>query len=290
MSIKIVFDVREAPVYSKCIELLQQNTNSNCICVSEMLHLGDISIQNAETGKEYLLIERKSFTDLLASIKDGRYDEQSYRLLNASNMHPHNIIYLLEGVFSNIRTPIDKKIIMSAAISLNVFKGFSVFRSSGIVETAEWIIAIANKIHKDLGNQRTFAFSNNTIQSPQTTLLETENNNATTDVVPTAMVVDTSSTYTSVVKKVKKENINADNIGAIMLCSIPGLSSGVANELMRIYGSLKGLIHALETDPRPMYELKIPIANGKTRKIAHTIVDNLLAYLVGVPNTNHIIS
>ena len=43
------------------------------------MDIGDIAIFNAE-GEELLLIERKKISDLAASIKDGRYQEQSYRL------------------------------------------------------------------------------------------------------------------------------------------------------------------------------------------------------------------
>ena len=58
------------------------------------LPLGDIII--LDDTEEKLIIERKCLTDLLASIKDGRYEEQSYRL-NGLNHHNHNIYYLIEG-------------------------------------------------------------------------------------------------------------------------------------------------------------------------------------------------
>jgi ERCC4-type nuclease len=271
ISLKIIFDIREASLFSAAQPLFAGI--SGCECVSAVLHLGDIAIQNATTGEDLLLIERKSFSDLLASIKDGRYDEQSYRLLNASNMHPHNIIYLLEGVLSNLRSPMDKKIIMSSTISLNVFKGFSIFRSAGVVETAEWIVALAKKLQKDLGVQhRRFAFSNT--PSPQT--LQTIVENGETEDEPPVGGVDC---YSSVVKKVKKDNITADNIGAIMLCQIPGISSTIATEVMRVYGNMKGLMDALATDATPVYQLKIPVAGGKTRAIAKTAVDSMLRFL-----------
>ena len=46
--------------------------------------------------KLIILIERKSLNDLESSIKDGRYSEQSIRL-NSSEIHNHNIYYLIEG-------------------------------------------------------------------------------------------------------------------------------------------------------------------------------------------------
>lgn len=49
-----------------------------------------------ESDETLLIFERKSISDLLASLKDGRYEEQSYRL-SGSNTNNHNIIYIIEG-------------------------------------------------------------------------------------------------------------------------------------------------------------------------------------------------
>ena len=55
------------------------------------LPIGDVILEYL--GKEIIIIERKSASDLEASIKDGRYEEQSYRLTN-STVHNHNIVYV----------------------------------------------------------------------------------------------------------------------------------------------------------------------------------------------------
>ena len=62
----------------------------------ESLPLGDIIIFDEERNVDLLILERKSISDLLASIKDGRYEEQSYRL-NGLNQPNHNIMYIIEG-------------------------------------------------------------------------------------------------------------------------------------------------------------------------------------------------
>ena len=61
----------------------------------ESLPLGDMILLDKEE-KEKVIFERKSLYDLAASIKDGRYKEQSFRL-NQCNLHNHNIIYIIEG-------------------------------------------------------------------------------------------------------------------------------------------------------------------------------------------------
>ena len=49
---------------------------------TESLPLGDIIIKNND-GKTIVLFERKTLNDLLSSISDGRYEEQSFRLLES---------------------------------------------------------------------------------------------------------------------------------------------------------------------------------------------------------------
>jgi ERCC4-type nuclease len=94
--------------------------------VTENLPLGDFIISDEKEDK--LIIERKTISDLLASIKDGRYDEQSYRL-NGLNHHNHNIIYLIEGDVNKFNrfkndSKTEKLTAYSAMFSLNFFKGF----------------------------------------------------------------------------------------------------------------------------------------------------------------------
>ena len=144
---KIIIDEREHSLYEKC--QLLSNQYKNIVLSKEVLPLGDIFLKTND-DIDILLIERKSFSDLLSSIKDGRYEEQSYRLLNSSGLPPHSIFYLLEGLFSQLYNPNDKKIILSSMTSLQYFKGFSMIRTSSIGETAEVVLAMADKIERDL--------------------------------------------------------------------------------------------------------------------------------------------
>ena len=115
----------------------------------ENLPLGDIIISNKENDKLY--IERKTINDLSASIKDGRYEEQSYRL-NGLNHPNHNIIYLIEGDINRVNRFKDNKMekltLYSSIFSLNYYKGFSVIRTFSIDETAIFICNTANKLRK----------------------------------------------------------------------------------------------------------------------------------------------
>ena len=95
--------------------------------IVENLPLSDIILKD-ENDRELVLIERKSINDLASSIQDGRYNEQSYRLDN-TEIHNHNIIYLIEGNLSmwrNRYSRITQDTIYSAMVSLMYYKGFSV--------------------------------------------------------------------------------------------------------------------------------------------------------------------
>jgi ERCC4-type nuclease len=118
---RIIIDTREHALYEKCQEILRKQTFIfKIVLVQKELKIGDILIQTPDEN-DILLIERKSFVDLLASIKDGRYEEQSHRLLNTSELPPHSIIYLLEGMFSQVYNPRDKQVIYSAMTILIYF-------------------------------------------------------------------------------------------------------------------------------------------------------------------------
>ena len=115
----------------------------------EQLHIGDIVFED-KMGKQVLIIERKTLYDLAASIKDGRYNEQSFRL-DKEAIHNHNIVYIIEGDierYNEKRGRISKKILISSMFSLLYYKGFSVFRTNSICETADVVVFFADKYDK----------------------------------------------------------------------------------------------------------------------------------------------
>ena len=273
---KIILDERETGLYSACTTLL---SNNNFLLEKRVLDLGDIIISEKSEEEEeeqkdnniLLLIERKSLSDLLASIKDGRYEEQSHRLIHASGIPTHNIVYIIEGMFSQLRTPQDKKMVLSAMTSLNFFKGFSVIRTCSITETAEFIINMADKIERDLKKGKIPAFSPSLEEKVELSL-EEENPTTTT----------TTKKYCEVVKKVKKENITKENMGEIILCQIPGISSTTAIAIMKyVDNSLIRLIDILKTSPEELLQnVKLGEEGGKQRKIGKKNVENMQYFLL----------
>jgi ERCC4-type nuclease len=266
---KVIVDEREHSLYEKLVQLLAQKPLPHVLLSKQVLPLGDIYFKTND-DVDVLLIERKSFPDLLSSIKDGRYEEQSYRLIHSSGFQPHNIFYLLEGMFSQLYNPLDKKFVLSSMTSLQFFKGFSMIRTATMSETAETILSMADKIERDFGKGKTPFYK-------QPDVLE--------NTIETGMLSETSANivsganYCSVVKKVKKDNITPENIGEIILCQIPGISSVTAITIMKHFPGFPVLIDSLKQNPNCLDHIVIE-SNGKTRKINKSCIENIRKFLL----------
>ena len=211
------------------------------------LDIGDFVIKT-DTGETVMIMERKSLADLVASVKDGRYTEQSFRLSECP-VNNHNIYYIIEGNIMNFcgknAEPI-QKMIFSSMLSLSYKKGFSLLHTSGPVETCEFIIRFVSK-------------------------LETEKLDTTEKGTPVS--------YSNIIKSSKKANVTKDNIGEIMLSQIPGLSIVVAQELMKEYKTVIGLVDALKQDPTCLDKFSIMYKNGP-RKVNKNVVKTIKDFLI----------
>lgn len=232
---------------------------------SLQLPLGDIIISNDQ--EDIIIIERKTIHDLQSSIRDGRYEEQSYRLNGLPN-HNHNIIYLIEGDINKLNkfVKVEKSALYSAMFSLNYYKGFSLFRSSSLDETAAIICNMVVKLEKETEKGTRCAFYSNSVQETQKK--ETEEQNVQSD-----------KTYVSFAKKIKKENITQENIGEIMLCQIPGISSVTALAVISKFKNISNLITELQKNPDCLKDISYTTTKGQTRKINTTSINNIVKYL-----------
>jgi ERCC4-type nuclease len=244
---------------------------------TETLPIGDIIICDDKEDK--LIIERKSVTDLLSSIKDGRYEEQSYRL-NGLNHHNHNIIYLVEGDVNRVNrfktdNKIEKLTLYSAMLSLNYYKGFSVFRSFSLEESATIICNMAYKLEKSSLTDKKAFYPNH---CPKETEKMEKTEEEQTEKIET--LEQSEKDYVGVIKKIKKENITPDNIGEIMLCQIPGISSVTALAIMEKYNNLPNLIKEIENNNDCLKDITSTNAKGQTRKINKSSISNIVKFLL----------
>jgi ERCC4-type nuclease len=204
---------------------------TNIKVVTEALPIGDIIICD-DAGTEKLIIERKTVRDLTASIKDGRYEEQSHRL-NGNELANHNIVYLIEGGVSK-----DRQMVFSAIFSLNYYKGFSVIRTMSLEETAFFVCNAVEKMTRE-GDKAPYS-----CKSDQS-------------------VCD----YANVVKKVKKENITPQNINEIMLAQLPGISNAAAATILEKFKTVTNLVDCLTKDAACLDGLTQTNKKGQQRKL-----------------------
>ena len=272
---RIIIDDREHDLYNKCENL--RITSSKFlynIIDRETLQLGDIMITTDE-NKPVLLIERKTIADLLASIKDKRYEEQSHRLIHSSGYPPHSIFYVIEGSFSQCRTDLEKRIVYSAIVSMQMFKGFSVYRTFSLSETAEWIMSLGEKIERNFGKGVIpYYLTQHYLRGINIKKDETEEEPQ--NVISSEV---SEKDYCSVVKKTKKDNITENNISEIMLCQIPGISSVTAIAIMKHFSNITDMIYKVNENPECLDQIYIE-TNEKTRKLNKNIIESIHKFLI----------
>lgn len=256
---KIIVDEREAALYGLLTKDIPKQTIEK-----RVIPLGDILFTNDDESITYQIIERKSVSDLLASVKDGRYAEQSYRLGNCFP-NRHNIVYLIEGPVRDH----DKKMVFACMASLNYFKGFSVTRTVSLVETAQYIEITADKIARELAKGTVIATTS--VPTDKTVTTETPSN--------VEVQAATTQDYCSVVKVAKKANITRENIGQLMLMQIPGISSTISGEIMRPFATFAAFLDHLRAEPAYLDNIVLE-SSGKKRKLGSNIIAGIRDYLL----------
>lgn len=265
LNLQLILDHRER-------DLIEQikSIDKDIEILIENLELGDIVIRD-ENKNDLLIYERKSISDLMSSIKDGRYSEQSYRL-NGLHNHNHNIIYLIEGTVS--KSSKDRQTIFSALFSINYYKGFSVMRSTSLEETAYIICNSFSKIKKEMEKgKKAFYTSKADI-----------NNTDTTDVkdINTDGGATNTVSYSTVIKSKKNANVTPSNFGEIALCQIPSVNTVSAIAIMKEFKTLSDLINAIKENPNCLESIKYETEKKQIRKISKTVIKNIVEYLVAM--------
>lgn len=248
MLIKV--DAREGPLLSRCRALVgHYGYDDQLTVVSEQLPVGDVALYSGD--RLVLILERKSLSDLAASISDGRYSEQSFRL-NESSVPNHDIVYLIEGNLERFVPKwgkVDKTALYSSIASIMCFKGFSILRSNGTDESSEYIIRLARKLDKGgVDNMYSNAGSGSL------------------------------KGYNEVLKT-KKDCLTPANIHSVWLSQIPEVSARTAQRLLQEFGTVWNIRQSIIENPDALVGIKTETSSGKPRAISKRTVESLKKYL-----------
>lgn len=228
---KLILDCREAALIQHLPEV-----------ESKQLVLGDAVIERE--GVEIVIVERKTVADLAASIKDGRYREQSARLQECA-VPNHNIVYLIEGSLRGDRLPMPRRTLLASMISLSYGKGFSVVRTESVEQTAEYLQVLLEKLNKEDG------------------------------------YVGPAAACAAAPSKQKRDNVTPANIHALMLSQVPFVSTQTAEAVLAQHGgTVQQLAAALQADPACLNGTVFPTSK---RKISAKSIASIVQYLSPAP-------
>lgn len=221
----------------------------------EMLDLGDIVFRSNER-EILLIIERKTISDLSASIIDGRLREQKARLTN-TGIPKDRILYLIEG-----KIPENGKIgslpietVIGAIINTQFRDNLKVHRTFSVKESADYIIRILEKIKKD-----------------DKTLICSENKLSSAD-------------YAKTLKMKKSSNMTSRLWLITSLSVIPSLSTCIAEAIVNIYPTMESLSNALISTPvsiRHKFFEDIQIESTKKRRIGPVLSSKISDFFFGI--------
>jgi len=237
----IYIDYRETDLYDY-LSNKQIGTNTNDFKINKInLEIGDIQIEPDDKSFK-LVFERKTISDLLSSIKDGRYKEQKTRMMSAFDTS--KCCYIIENQLcsSNRLSEQDKYILDSAIIHTMFRDKIHVIETDNVQQTGNWIIKIATRCQKNPQN-----FSND----------ESENQNV--------KYIDCLK-----VKTKKSDNIDKNTCYLLQLCQIPGISKTIAKEIIKVYPTLKELYNS-DVSIEKLKE--IPMIGGIKAKLIHQYIN-----------------
>lgn len=274
---ELVIDTRERKIKS----FFQNHSKSKlkkCVKV-ENLDIGDIIFRKEE--EVILLIERKTIEDLGSSILDGRHKEQKYRIMN-SKVPNHRVLFLIEGKLEDLAFGKIKKNTLLGAIQNTMFRdGLAVQRTINIEETCLFIERFLDKYLKDQNKNLTYLLSE-----------------------PKDIASQNKLDYIDVKKVKKKNNLTPEVFNKLVLLQIPGVSQNIVDVIFKKYDSIKKILEAyqeidklanqtlkdnnkektqldlVKVKKEMLADLKIKIANDKTRKIGKVISQRIYEFLV----------
>lgn len=238
MGIQLLIDHREHGIVQLHRTLFPEATEPEVQIVS--LDSGDFQVLWPEERLHYVF-ERKTFADLAASIKDGRYREQKARLL--ATFRPDQLTYLLEdlnterifhassrhGFFG-----LSKSAYQSFLLHARYRDGIHIHISSGTEETLQYLLEFMQRLraHPEY-------FRRGVAEAP----IDMKEGGAAT--ASASASATTAYIQHCAIKTRKKDNLTPTVCFQLQLGQIPGISATLATSLSQQVGSMRELMEKL---------------------------------------------
>ena len=273
--VELILDCRE----HQLIEIFNRMNISSYSYSTKQLLVGDIQI--TASNNYVLLIERKSVSDLISSINDGRYKEQKCRLIKHIEEQKQlgitiRPLYIVEGSY-DLNAPVFGKItkeqehagFTGSLISTQLRDNIPIFRTFDMDET----VYLINRMICRMQNSKTYIeLFNGYITNNSMNSMNSMNSNN-----------DININYLSNVKVKKSDNINPQSWNILALTSIPGVSYNIAECIINKYASIMNLLNVYkglidENNVIGAEKLLVDINIG-SRKIGPVLSKRIYIYL-----------
>jgi ERCC4-type nuclease len=195
-------------------------------------------------NEDFLIVERKTVSDLAASIKDGRHHEQKERLF--ANYPREKLMFIIEGSLlsgnhNEKYNKVSHETIVSSMMNTMYRDGVHVFHTANPPETVFLLESVFKKIQKQ----------GNTWLKPK-------------EISYTETVVEGLTPK-------KKENMTTERVFISQLACISGISLGIAKEIAGVFknwGELKEQcpVDIVEAE-KWITSIPISTSTGKRRKL-----------------------
>lgn len=227
----------------------------------ETLPAGDFWIVDNE-NQPICIIERKSVSDLSASICDGRFAEQRNRLLEHADRVI--IVYIIEGSLAQ-PTRVHMRSLCGSLENLTLKYNIRIIPTGNKIQTMTTIASIFQKFKN--GQLQAVTTRPSPVGELSTSTQDSPVNNSTHD----------SST---VIMRVKSKMQALENVPAIaqMLVAIPGVSSKLAMCISEHYTRAADIVLAISQDRDAVQKTLSDISVGK-RRVSKTVVERIIEWL-----------
>jgi len=243
MGVLLKIDHRE----TKLKELLVRYQDSKKLSDIEMIfeNLAHADIQVWYNQSIVCILERKSYSDLLASIKDGRYRNQK-AVLFESGYVPSQVYYIIEGPVKKWNdTSLGMDSIKGAMINTLLRDNIGLFWSQSVEDTADLIREMVTRIQKD----------------------------------PSKYIQD-KTTEKQIVTLSQNDKVTPAVAFVHMLCQIPGISNKSGQALANEFGTMKQMIQTLGSLSTEEQKKRLETVKVGGRKMSSKIVEHIITHLL----------